>query len=72
MGTIFVPRGLSAKAFTLRYTDSTHELNSSGRGRRPLERNKTAHVVHQIDHANLHCARTMPMVRTKMPPMAFS
>jgi len=55
MGTSFVPRGLSARAFTLRYTDSTHELNSSGRRRHPLERNKAAHVVHQIHHANLHC-----------------
>src|SRR5262245_34030788 len=34
-------------------TDSTRELDSSGRGRHPLELDETAHVVHKVHHVDL-------------------
>src|SRR5499427_8395028 len=45
--------------FTLLHTDSTHELNSSGR-RRPLQPNETAHIIDQVHHADLHSRACHP------------
>jgi hypothetical protein len=38
----------------------------------PLELDKAAHVLDQVHQPIFARARTMPMVRTSLPPMPFS